>query len=340
MLFDFVLTFSGWRYVCFAVSETFVAMQEGLQNAMWAMGGVPLVWRSDNLSAASRSLNKSKRRLTERYGEVLAHYGAQSSRIQPGEPHENGCAERAHRTLKQRIEQALILRGSREFSSLDEYKEFVAQVVSKLNAGRQKKLEEERIHFLPLPAKRLDLYDLERPMVRKWSVIQVQGMTYSVPSRLIGYRVDVRIYNHRIEVWYKDAKQLEIEPVDGLHTHHRIDYRHVIESLVRKPGAFARYRFRQEMFPSLVFRRAYDRLQKENPERADKLYLRILWLAAQTSETEVEQHLSVLLDGSKRLGSKQIMTLTQGSSSDPLVLLDLPVKVPDLHSYDLLVRAS
>jgi hypothetical protein len=314
-------------------------MQEGIENALHAMGGVPPFWRSDNLSAATRALAAGKRGLTELFGVLLSHYGAQSTRIQPGEAHENGCAERAHRTLKKRLEQALILRGNRDFATLDDYKAFVRKVVEKLNASKAKKWEQERAMLLPIPSERLVLYDQLHALVRKWSVIQVRGKTYSVPSRLIGCTVDVRVYAERIEVWYKGQKQLEMQAIEGTGTH-RIDYRHVIETLVRKPGAFARYRFREEMFPSVTFRRAYDRLQNEHPERADKDYLRILWLAANTSESKVESALEALLKVTKPLDCRQLRQLCSREPISPSPLLLLPATVPDLTSYDTLLRAS
>jgi len=338
-LFQFILTFSGWRSVSFALSETFQAMQEGIENALHAIGGVPPFWRSDNLSAATRALSAGNRELTERYGVLLSHYGAQSSRIQPGEPHENGCAERAHRTLKKRLKQALILRGSRDFATLDDYKAFVAKVVETLNAPKANKWEQERAMLQPLPTERLVLCDHLHARVRKWSVIQIRGKTYSVPSRLIGCTVDVRVYAERIEVWYKGQKQLQMQAIEGTGTH-RIHYRHVIDSLVRKPGAFARYRYREEMFPSVTFRRAYDRLQKEHPTRADKDYLRILWLAAHTSESKVESALETLLKATKPFDCRQLRHLCNPEPTSPSPLLLLPATVPDLTSYDALLRAS
>src|SRR5262245_49413653 len=115
LLFQFILSFSGWRWVSIAFSETFEALLHGLQGALWALGGVPAVWRSDNLSTATHQLPGGGRELNRRYAAVLEHYNAKSTRIRPRHSNENGVAEKAHDVIKHDIEQALVLRGSRDF---------------------------------------------------------------------------------------------------------------------------------------------------------------------------------------------------------------------------------
>ena len=337
--FEFVLVFSGWRVVTLALSETFVSLQHGIQNAVFAMGGVAPVWRRDNLSAASRAISAGKRGLTERYDALLAHYGASDSPIQAGKGNENGSVERAHGTLKSALEQALILRGSRDFRSVRDYELWVQAMVDKLNAKRAKKFEQERTTLLPLPPKRLDFCEQRQSLVSRGSTIVVGKNTYSVPSRLIGCRVEVKLRAESMEVAYGGVKQLEISLWDSA-SKDRIHYRHVIESLVKKPGAFANYRFRQELFPTLTFRRLYDRLQKERPERADKVYLRILWFAARTMESEVEAAVEKLLDSANRLDFKALKAIWSDKLPAPLVGQNGYLQELDMGAYDALLRAS
>src|SRR4029078_1933129 len=117
----------------------------------------------------------------------------------------------------------------------------------------------------------------------------------SVPSRLIDHEVEARVHPDVIEVRY-GGKTLETMPRLRGEGTHRIDYRHVIWSLVKKPGAFAAYRYREDLFPSLVFRRAYDALRARRGDRADVADVRVLQLAASTGEHAVDQALTVLLE--------------------------------------------
>jgi transposase len=297
LIFEFVLTYSGWRSLTLAFSETFEAMLHGIQTALYKLGAVPAVWRSDNLSAATHELRDVGRQLTRKYREVLEHYGAESTRIAPGKAHENGTVEGSHRTLKSLIEQALLVRGHRNFKSVEAYIIFLQSIEAKLNRHAVALLEVERAKLLPLPSAPLPEYTLYQSVVRSWSTINIGGRIYSVPSRLKGKSVEVRQYAERIEIWFRGQKTETMPRLRG-DERHRIDYRHVIWSLVRKPGAFARYKFREELFPSLVFRHAYDALVRWRGERADVEYVRILHLAASTMQRDVEAALSELLEQS------------------------------------------
>lgn len=340
LLFQFVLSYSGWRWACLAFSETFEALSAGLQEALWSLGGAPKIGRSDNLSAATYELKKAEsRELTKRYAGLLDHYEMNSTRIKPRKSNENGVAEKAHDILKSALEQGLLIRGSRDFACVGEYMAFVSEVVTRLNDRERvvKRLAEERPHLLPLPAKRLPAYTTYRPVVRRWSTIRVGKRTYSVPARLIGHEVEARLHADVVEVRYGEHVVETMPRVRGRKSH-RIDYRHVIWSLVKKPGAFARYRYREELFPTLVFRRAYDALCQFRGERADVEYVRILHLAASTMESNVERVLVALLDEGQPfdyLAVKQ--AVVPEASSVPT--LSVP-SLPDLGLYDGLLAGG
>jgi hypothetical protein len=334
LLFQFVLSFSKWRWVGLAFAETFEALVRGLQDALAAVGGVPSVWRSDNLSAATHQIPGGGRELNRRFEAVLDHYGASSTRIEPGESHQNGIAEKAHDVLKSKLAQALVLRGSRDFASVDAYVAFVGEVRDRLNAGRPTELlAQERTHLRPLPATRLPDYTNFTATVRPWSTIHFGKRVYSVPARLIGCEVEVRQHPDFIEVWYR-RKLTETMPRLRGEQYHRIDYRHVIWSLVRKPGAFARYRYREELFPSLVFRRAYDALRDARGERADVEYVRILHLAASTMQAHVEHVLEQMLGRGDRLDFLAVKAL---AAPDKPVIPQVHIPPPDLGVYDRLL---
>ena len=204
LLFQLILSHSGWRYAEVAAGETFLALQQGLQNALWTLGGVPEVVRSDNTSAATHELRSRRgRALNDNYAALLDHYGLRSTRINPGQSHENGVAEHAHYRLKDAIDQALILRGSRDFDTVDDYASFVRQMVERRNRLVQGKLEQELLCLRSLPPAPVPEYVNYQSKVRKWSTIQVAGHSYSVPSRLIGKEVQIRLYADWVEVYYQ-----------------------------------------------------------------------------------------------------------------------------------------
>jgi hypothetical protein len=334
LLFTFRLSFSSWTWAELAFGESFEALVSGLQGALWELGGVPEVVRHDNLSAATHELRRTGgRTLTRRFKDVLDHYGLQSTRINPGQSHENGVAEKANDLLKTALVQALIVRGSRDFGSVPEYSAFVGSITARLSAAAAERIASERPFLRSLPSCRVPEYTVHQPTVCRWSTIRIGGRSYSVPSRLIGHRVEVRQYASVLEVRYA-GRLVETMPRLRGGQEARIDYRHVIWSLVRKPGAFARYRYREELFPSLVFRCAYDRLRQWRGERADIEYVRILHLAASTLEVRVESALAELLDHGRPFDYAQIKAL---ASPAPRRVPQVAIPAPDLGRYDLLI---
>ena len=335
--FEWILPFSGWTHIDLAPSETFEALVQGFQGAVWTLGAVPAIARHDNLSAATHELKRSGgRQLTARFQAVLDHYGMRSSRIQPRQAHENGTVEQSHHQSKRAVAQALLLRGHADFADEDTYLDFVRGVIErKQNGPAAARLAEERVHLRPLPPAPIPNYTTYTCVVRRWSTIRVSGRTYSVPSRLIGHTVEVRQAPATIEVRYGG------EPVETMPRlrgrDHRIDYRHVIRSLVRKPGAFARYRYREELFPTLTFRQAYDALVTWHGDRADVEYVRLLHLAATGSEGAVGQVLTSLLVDRRAFDYHVVQHLVA-----PVVprvpVLHLPQ--PDLTVYDTLLTGG
>ncbi len=338
LLFLFALSYSGWTWAMVAFGETFEALVAGLQGALWALGGVVEVVRSDNLSAATHELKLSGgRALTVRFRAVLDHYGLRSTRIRPGESHENGVAEQAHRRVKSALAQALLLRGSSGFETLAAYAAFVTHVIERArNRGIEAALADEVSRLRPLPSAAIPSYTKLTARVRKWSTIRVRSCTYSVPSRLIGHEVAVRLHPDIVEILFHD--QL-VETMPRLHGEgaHRIDYRHVIWSLVRKPGAFARYRFREDLFPSLTFRRAYDTLRAGRGDRADVEYVRILHLAASTMESLVESAIVRLLDSHSAIDYAAVKALAHPETPE---VPRIAIPAPDLAAYDRLLVAG
>lgn len=335
MVFHFVLTCSNWEWANVCFSESFESLSEGLQNALWALGGVPIRHRTDRLSAAVNNLSETKD-FTSRYQSLMDHYGLEKERIQARKANENGDVESSHRHFKEAVDQALMLRGSRDFESRDEYARFLCELARRRNLGRVIRLQAEQTKLRALPVRRFESWRRERVRVSIGSTLKVDRNTYSVPSRLIGEYVDVRVCVEDLEVWYGGGLIERLPRLRG-RGQEKINYRHVIGWLVRKPGAFERYRYREDMFPTSRFRMAYDALMEQLPTRAVREYLAIVELAALDGEVLVDDALRVLLDGTVKLTAKVVEQFVRSTPVVPEVTA-VQVAVVDLSSFDQLLE--
>jgi hypothetical protein len=331
LLYHMVLPYSNWEAASICFSESFESLVSGLQGALWQIGRAPGIHRTDSLSAATHHLKEGGRSFNERYQAVLRHYGMKPDRNTPGHGHENGDVEQGHHRLKRGLEQVLLLRGSRDFDDRLSYESFLGKLIEGRNRGRRQKFLLELDQMSDLPSTRLSDYRRVRASVGRFSTLSVRCNVYSVPSRLIGEEVDVHLHPERLEVFYAGEKVCAMERIRGKGAA-RIDYRHLAFWLVRKPGAFARYRYREALFPTLTFRRAYDALALRLGDGADLEYVRILYLAATTSEVLVEQ---VLFDLIGKGELKEYASVRDLVREEPIPVPECYIGAVDLHAYDL-----
>jgi len=316
-----------------------LSLSEGLQQALWELGGVPREHRSDRMSAAVNNLTDRKE-FTRAYEALLQHYGLVGQKIQAGRANENGDVEQRHYRFKQAVAQALMMRGSRDFDSVNAYEEFLRNLFARVNAGRRARLAEEMRVLRPLPERRLDTTRRMEVRVSPGSLIQVHRNSYSVHSRLIGELVEVRLKADTVEVWYGDRKMEELPRLRG-RGKHRVDYRHIIDWLVRKPGAFENYRYREELFPTSWYRMSYDTLREQwGPRRGAKEYVQILALAARRGEALVEEALRALLKQSPEQMNAATLAamLEEGTPRPPITAVD--VEPVSLAVFDELLSGN
>lgn len=334
LIYHFVLTYSNWETGTICFSESFESLSEGLQNALWELGGVPRKHRTDRLTAAVQKPDRPEE-FTRRYSALLKHYGLEGDKTQAASPNEIGDVEQRHYRFKKALDQALMLRGSRDFTSRDEYAAFMRKLFSQLNSGRRDRLAEELKVFRRLPERRLESCKRLRLRVGPSSTIRVNHNVYSVHSRLNGEMVEVRLYVEHLELWYAQRCVEKIPRLRG-EGKHRIQYRHIIDWLVRKPGAFENYRYRSELFPTHRFRMAYDYLKRSQPARASKQYLKILHLAARESEIAVDDALRTLIDQEQPIAFEAIEAMVH---SEELIPPPTELNIPevDLTAYDALL---
>lgn len=333
-----VLPYSNWEWGTLCLSESLLALRRGMQSALFELGRIPKVHQTDNSTSATHRLSTGKREFNEDYRDVVEHFGMEPRTTAVGQKEQNGDVEAANGALKRELEQRLLIRGSRNFTSFEELESWIQAVMVKRNHLRRERLCVEMRKMRQLDVRRLREFDEIRCLVTKASTISVKNNTYSVPSRLIGERVQVRISERMIDVRFKGKSQLVCGRLIG-EGKARIDYRHIIWSLVRKPVAFERYRHREAMFPTLTFRIAYDELVKFHGvgRRADLAYLKLLHLAAATMESEVQSALELLLEASQLPDMDVVRSLI---GSDDVVVPEMAPLEADLGIYDELLTAG
>lgn len=336
LLYHFTLTYSNWESVMVCFSESFESLSAGLQKSLWEVGAVPEEHRTDSLSAAVKNL-KDEDEFTERYQGLIRHYGMRASHNNPGRGHENGDVEQSHHRMKRAVEQEMILRGSRDFENRTVYEAFLDEIVNRRNGRRRDKLQQELAVMRRLPEGRTEDWSRWSGKVSAFSTVNVKHNVYSVDSRLIGEHIDVRVYGEALEVWHGGQVMERIPRLRGSGRHH-IQYRHIIDSLVRKPGAFAHYRYQSDLFPGVMFRVAYDYLREHEPAGADRQYVRILHVAASESEQRVDEALRFLIEQGEAITAERVREWVM--SPVEFDCRDIEVEPVQLAVYDSLLEEA
>lgn len=337
-LYHFRLPFSGFESAHVVLGgESFVALAEGLQNALWTLGGAPQQHRSDSLSAAFRNLDDdAKEDMTRRYEALCAHYGMTPTRNNTGVSHENGSIESAHGHIKRALEDELALRGSRDFDDLVAWRKFIDELVGRRNARNTARIDLERAELTELPPRKTSDFEEARVSVTSSSAFTLRKVFYTVPSRLIGHKLLVRLYDDRLDVFQGATHLFTLARgrpgPNGKHGH-IIDYRHVIHSLRRKPMALLNLVYRDQLFPRRAYRKAFDALLAEAGEKAAcKTMVGLLALA---HERACEAELAVAIEEELDSGRlPNLAALTQRFAPKDAAPPNIIVALPELAVYD------
>jgi hypothetical protein len=338
-IYHFRLAFSGFAHAHVVLGgESFVALAEGLQNALWALGGVPEEHRTDSLSAAFRNLDRNtKEDQTRRYEELCAHYGMMPTRNNLGVAHENGAIESPHGHLKRALTDELLLRGSRDFADLRAYRRFVDEVVGRRNARNRKRIAIERTALKPLPERRTTDYEEARVLVTSTGGFPLRRVFYTVPSQLIGHHLNVRLYDDRLECFLGSSQVLTLRrgrpPRDGNKHGHVVDYRHVIHALRRKPMALLNLVYRDELFPRPAYKRVFEALLASDGEKAAcRTTVDLLALA---HDRACEAELADAIDAALAAGEMpDLHRLRERFTPDHVAIPQVVVAVTPLSAYD------
>jgi transposase InsO family protein len=341
-LYHFRLACSGFEHAHVILGgESYVALAEGLQNALWALGGAPREHRSDSLSAAFRNLNREAREdLTSRYDALCLHYGMQPSRNNRGVAHENGSIESPHGHLKNAIRDALLLRGSANFQDLGTYRQFIDEILSRKNARNERRITAEQALLQALPAQRTCDYEDTTAVVTSSGGFTLRKVFYTVPSRLIGHRLRVKLYDDRLELQIGATALMTLTRgragPNGKHGH-VVDYRHVIHALRRKPMALLNLVYRDQLFPRDAYRHTFERLRERHSDRqACKTMVELLSLA---HDRVCEAELAVLLNAHLKSNTlPELAALRAHFAPDPARLPEVCVSLGSLSAYETLAE--
>jgi len=344
LLYHFRLVWSGFEHAHVILGgESFVALAEGLQNALWSVGGAPLYHRSDSLSAAFRNLDaETKTDLTHRYDQLCAHYRMTPTRNNKGIAHENGSIESAHGHLKSAIRDALLMRGSKDFDDLGAYRAFIDEIVGRRNAAHGKRIKAERPHLQGLPERRTTDFEEVIVTVSSTGGFTLRKVFYTVPSRLIGHRLRVRLFDDRLEVFIGGTHLLTL-PRGRAHANGKHDqvvsYHHVIHSLRRKPMALLHLVYRDKLFPRQEYRRTFDALIEQFTDKlACKIMVELLALAHERGcERELAEELTNVLDAGDL---PDLAVLRRLFSPDPAQLPTVSVQLASLNGYEALIGTA
>lgn len=342
-LYHFRLAFSGFEHAHVVLGgESFVALAAGLQDALWALGGAPREHRSDSLSAAFRNLAPEvEEDWTVRYDALCGHYGMVASRNNRGVAHENGTIEAAHGHLKRVVEDALLLRGSRDFDTIADYRRFVDELIGRRNARNRKRIDAERAVLRPLPPRRTEDGEVALVTVTSSGGFTLRRVFYTVPSRLIGHRLRVRLHDDRLEVLLGGTHLMTLPRGRGYGDRRRahvIDYRHVIHALRAKPMALPGLVYRDQLFPRDAYRRLYDAAMVALPQKAAcRLVVGALALA---HERGCEADLAAAIDAQLDAGAvPDLAELGARFRPNPEALPHVTVALTPLSAYDALTGA-
>lgn len=345
LLYHFRLAFSGWRWVCVVKGgESFASLSKGLQDALWHLGGCPLEHRTDSLSAAFKNLSKQAQEdFTRKYAHLMAYYHMEATRNNRGASHENGSIEAAHGSLKKRIIQELQLRGSQDFESAQAYEAFLQKIVGQLNGRQNYLIKQERPHLQSLPQKRTLDFETLIVCVTRASTIQVRRVVYTVPSKLIGQKLTVRLYHDRLRCLLGSTFLFEYDRVYPSEKAFRYvaNYRHVIHSLSRKPQAFANSVMRDALLPTEVYKAIWEALKLVcSLNKSCRLMVGLLKLAADSGEEYAigEAAYESLKKGQLPclgdLRNRYCKEIPSKTNRSPQLWPDIVCEVPSLECYD------
>ena len=346
-LYHYRLVYSKWAYVCVIQGgESYTALAQSLQNALIQSGGSPKEHRTDSLAAAYNN-NNQKEIFTKSYQQFCEHYHIKPTRNNLGISHENGSIESAHGHFKNRIRQALILRNSKDFSSIAEYQEFIDKIISKHNKRYHSLFAEERKFLMELPKNKTEDFTVLHVKATSCSTINIKNVTYSIPSKLIGQKLVIHLFDGKLEIFYNHHKICELPRIYNKRQTKRkscINYRHIISSLVQKPQAFKNFIWKDELFPNQDYQKIWQIAKyTEDSKVACKYFVKLLYLASKLSQQKEDQISNYILNYHQQkayLPTIEHCEKQFGINNRPKVIPWVNTNQHQLEGYDKLLQTA
>jgi hypothetical protein len=334
-----VLPYSNWQWATRCQSESFLSLVSGLQAGLGQLGRKPRYLGTDHSSAATHEIHweGGQRAFNPEYLDLCEHYDLLPVTIHVASPHEHGDVESQNGHLKRRLKQHLLLRGSSDFAHERDYDQFLVGVMEAANRPRQARLAEELQVMQPLPQSKLAEYREVEARVSSHSTVRVKNITYSVPSRLIGQRLRVEVYEAVLKLYLGREPVMEVARACG-DRGAVINFRHVVGPLLRKPGAFLNYQHREQLYPTVEYRAAFDRFVQDHGERPGVIeYLHLLNLAVEYTVERVQAAMAPWMKGAKKWRAAEVRAVL---APGPVAVPQLPALRPDLTGYDQLLQGQ
>ena len=346
-LYHYRLVYSKWAYACIIQGgESYTALAQSLQNALIRSGGSPKEHRTDSLSAAYNN-NSQKEIFTESYKQFCQHYNIKPTRNNLGKSHENGSIESAHGHFKNRIRQALILRNSKDFSSISQYQKFIDKIISKHNKRYHSLFIEEKKFLMELPQNKIEDFTVLHVKSTSCSTINIRNVTYSIPSKLIGQKLVIHLFDSKIEIFYNHYKICELARIYNKHRSKRkscINYRHIISSLVQKPQAFKNFIWKDELFPNQDYQKIWQIVKFiEDSKTACKYFVKLLYLASKLPQEKEDYVSDYILRYHQQKGNLPTIENCEqqfGVNNKPKIIPWIKTNQHQLRSYDRLLQAT
>ena len=319
--------------------QTFECFALGSALAFEEFGGVAKKFRLDNMSPAVTKILKGKERLvTQRYAAFQQHYGFFQDFCNPASGNEKGNVESNNKWLKRKILNSISV-NKLSFKDLNSFQEFVWKLCRDHNEKDQvqKKFNEEIL--APLPKSRFGCFSSEVAKVSKYSLFSVgkSGHSYSAPSQLIGLRLEARVYPNKIELIDRDEVVASHKRLYGPRGLASIQIEHVLDGLLRKPGAVNDWKHREVLFKRPVWRKFFEEMKGTGVSNPNKTYLACLKLMAKHGEDNLTVAMEMAMEEGLELNNRSLKDLLEQESFNVYEMKPLEV---DLGEYDQLLTGG
>ncbi len=312
-------------------NETFESFAEGTQKGFDFFGGVPSIYRLDNLTPAVKKILRNKRVVTHKFNQLREHYDFEASFCRPAAGNDKGTVEATNKHFKAYLYYEIKVEN-RVFKGDDDFDAYLNEKVKEYCEPKKNEIEKEKLSLKNLPVNPFPAFSTEVCNVNKYGFIRVANRRYSVPVKYKLCKVEIRLYSKRIEIFYNGQKIKEHKRFTERSLKPVIDFRDHIDALLKKPGAFTHYKHKDAFFPTESFKELYIR------NSDNKNYLKCLALCKDRTIVEVECAVNIVLDESHIPSYEKLFSLIRPKEDVSANVNSIIPLRPSLDHYDHLLN--